>query len=335
MVGNLRRRGIRFKEGGSDKNFWIVKFDKDGKTIWQKNYGDSSAEEIAKKIVALSGGDLAVVGNKKSSGGGGYVMRLKGSDGTQKWEKTFGGNQADKFNDVEIRGNGNLLIAGAKVKPATNVNKKGGGTKWATHTDGWILEITPGNGTQIRQYYDKGSVSTVVGGCGRYDGDDEIHKILISEKVQKAYLKTKPAKRGGWVLAGETSSGCYGGVNGSGTKISTFGEPDGKEIEAENEVGGAAYALIELKGNDPNIGKYIVVGESKGSDKEAVVYLLTNERMQYDDPLENSVYFDFDRKKKEVIGGTGDDYITDVIQDKNGDPRRRRLHRNTRHQLRI
>ena len=136
--------GYKEDSGSSDKNFWVMKLDQNFNKVWEKEYGNNSIDEEAKKIIALSGGDFMVVGSRKNAGDGGWVMRLN-ANGNQRWQQTYGGNQDDAFNSiVELRSltGSDFILVGEK--------------KNSSNLDGWVVKITS-NGTQKWEKVMKGA----------------------------------------------------------------------------------------------------------------------------------------------------------------------------------
>ena len=100
----------------------IVKFDSNGKKIWQKVLKCNKYSIELYKIIIDDSSDLYVVGNAGSSGGdisdgnnGHYdalIMKFN-SNGKKLWDKTFGGSEHDLFIDVSIGKEGNLYAVGS------------------------------------------------------------------------------------------------------------------------------------------------------------------------------------------------------------------------------
>ena len=109
-------------------NFWIVKLDSTGRTLWKKNFGGKQDE--ANGLVETKNGNLIVVGSTKTSAAGfdGYVIKLD-NKGNLLWQKTFGGKKDDHIKSTVRQTDGKYLLAGS-------TQSKGRGGK-----DAWILLI--------------------------------------------------------------------------------------------------------------------------------------------------------------------------------------------------
>lgn len=81
--GDLLVAGYSQSFGDGDKDYWLMKLDASGEIIWQKNYGGTNNNDIARTIQETSDGGIIVGGDTISVGEGGYdiwVMKLD-SDG--------------------------------------------------------------------------------------------------------------------------------------------------------------------------------------------------------------------------------------------------------------
>lgn len=124
MAGYTSSTGI----GGYD--FFVVKVDKKGNLIWQKNYGGIDWD-FANSIDTITGGGFIIAGTTYSYGNGkadGYVIKID-ADGNSVWTKTFGGLNDDEFKSVIQLSNGDFALTGY----TKSFNDSLG--------DGWILKI--------------------------------------------------------------------------------------------------------------------------------------------------------------------------------------------------
>ncbi|MFT6717010.1 MAG: gliding motility-associated-like protein [Saprospiraceae bacterium] len=134
--------------GGYD--YWVVKIDKDGNKLWDRNYGGSendyllSAHALNNGNVLLGGNSLSNAGGEKSAdsyGGSDYWVLVIDSDGDVVWDLTLGGDKDDVltslFEDdgVVIGGYSNSDISGTKSN-----NSYGG-------YDYWIIRLNKLTGT--------------------------------------------------------------------------------------------------------------------------------------------------------------------------------------------
>lgn len=86
---------------GNNSDFYLVKVDSMGFTIWEKHYG-GNGNEVARSVIQLADSGFIVVGYTSSFGAGGYDMWALKTDknGNKIWDKTFGGSDWDFATDV-------------------------------------------------------------------------------------------------------------------------------------------------------------------------------------------------------------------------------------------
>lgn len=155
-------------------DFWVIKINKKGKLIWNKNFGGSEIDE-AKAIVSTDDNNFLIVGNTRSSdkdvsnnkgGADLWVIKINPA-GDLLWQKNFGGNNFDVGNSIKKMNDGNFLLAGSSRSADGGVTNKG-------QNDAWILKISyTGNllwqktigGTEIDFCYDVTELNngTVIG----------------------------------------------------------------------------------------------------------------------------------------------------------------------------
>ena len=108
--GNTRS----FGDGGVD--FWLVKTDESGDSVWSRTYGGSSHDVCYSVIQTLDGG-FALCGFTRSYGPAapfGSNMWLVRTDdaGDTLWTRTFGGVSGSECNTVEQTSDGGFLLGG-------------------------------------------------------------------------------------------------------------------------------------------------------------------------------------------------------------------------------
>lgn len=122
-----------YNDAGQDRNYqgWLLKTDKNGEIIWEKNFGDAGINALHKTIPAIDGGFL-LVGEKKGVGEESSDVWIVHTDDAGKllWEKHYGGISDDKAFDVSTPSSGGYLITGW-------TESYGAGKR-----DAWIIRIT-------------------------------------------------------------------------------------------------------------------------------------------------------------------------------------------------
>ncbi|WP_299135866.1 hypothetical protein [uncultured Tenacibaculum sp.] len=124
-------------------DFWVIKINKKGKLLWNKNFGGTEIDE-AKAIVSTNDNNFLIVGNTRSTDkdvtnnkGGADLWVIKiNSNGGLVWQKNFGGNNFDVGNSIKKMSDGNYLLSGSSRSADNGITNKG-------QNDAWILKISP------------------------------------------------------------------------------------------------------------------------------------------------------------------------------------------------
>lgn len=129
--------------GSSD--YWIIKLDESGNTLWQKTYGGSSADN-ATSIRSTADGGYIVAGATYSSDGditfnhGGYddwIVKLDNSGNIQ-WQKSYGGSGYDYPFCIQISSYG-YIVAGYSSSNDGDVTGHHGSS---SYDDFWVLGLS-------------------------------------------------------------------------------------------------------------------------------------------------------------------------------------------------
>jgi hypothetical protein len=100
--------------GAGSWDFYVVKVDSSGDTLWTRTYGGTSGEE-AFCLQETSDDGLIIVGYTSSYGAGNqdfYVVRTNASGDTI-WTRTFGGSDHDYAKSVKQTPDGGFIIVGS------------------------------------------------------------------------------------------------------------------------------------------------------------------------------------------------------------------------------
>ena len=93
----------------------LVKYDKDGNLLWQKNWGSFNAEFSDASLTETD--DIIVVGNtvlRYSNGTSNQdaIIVKYNKNGTIMWEKNWGGSAADSFSNIILTETGDIIVSG-------------------------------------------------------------------------------------------------------------------------------------------------------------------------------------------------------------------------------
>ncbi len=230
-----------------DFDYWLIKTDGNGNTIWDKTLGGSGIEIFYDCIATNDNGALIVgYSNSPISGdktenliGGVYdiwVVRID-ANGSIIWENTIGGNGSDTPKSVCLTADGGFLIVGS-----SDSNSSGDKTENSRgFQDFWVVKLDPNGAVQ----WDK-----TIGGSG-YDIASKIIPLSDGNFLITGYSTSS--------ISGEKNENSRGGHDFWILKINPTGA-----LIWQKTIGGsghdAAYCAVEF-----NSDAYVVGGESNST----------------------------------------------------------------------
>ena len=132
--------------GGSDH--WLFKIDGDGNKLWEKEFGGDAYDYLTRIFPTPDGGYLlgggsrsGVSGTKTSANFGGavadYWLIKIDANGTELWQRTFGGSSGDDSNALQFASDGGYLLGGhSDSTPSGNKTSPNlGGLDW------WLVKV--------------------------------------------------------------------------------------------------------------------------------------------------------------------------------------------------
>jgi hypothetical protein len=98
------------------REFWVVKTDANGDSVWSHTYG-GSRDDRCRAMQVTSGGDIVLAGWTGSFGAGINDMWLvkTNANGDSLWSRTFGGADNDGAESVEQTSDGGYVVAGVTI----------------------------------------------------------------------------------------------------------------------------------------------------------------------------------------------------------------------------
>lgn len=109
--------------GISNGDFYLVKTDLNGDTLWTRLFELPGSVERAEDVIKTSDGGFLMVGSKTPTGGGttGYILKTD-AEGVKLWDKTLGsGNES--FNAVVEVSDGYVIAGGGTTSGALYIRK--------------------------------------------------------------------------------------------------------------------------------------------------------------------------------------------------------------------
>ena len=226
------------KHAGGD--IWVIKVNSFGELKWSKYYGGSFTDTPFGVIETLDNDFIIATSSDSedfniSSNKGSYdfwILKIS-SEGSLRWEKSFGGSEIDEARGISATNDGNFIIVGDTRSSDKDVSKNNGGA------DLWMLKISS-------------------------DGNLIWEKTLGSTNFDVARSVSKTIDNG-FIIAGNSRSSDANFVNQGQNdawvlKIDSNGNTDWQKFigGSENDF---LYDAIQL--NNQSI---IAVGESNSDD---------------------------------------------------------------------
>lgn len=142
MVGHSESDDYDITHPQGSYDVWVVRLDKVGKMLWQKNFGGSGIE-IGYSITPTEDGNFIVVGDTRSSdkdistplGNADFWAIKFDPNGNMIWEKTYGGSNFESARTIKPMPGGNFLIAGSSRSSDGDLTENKG------KNDCWVIII--------------------------------------------------------------------------------------------------------------------------------------------------------------------------------------------------
>ncbi len=265
-----------------EKDFYAVKINAVGDTIWTKAYRDgitsfTSFDRIS-SITEISNGGYLLAGTTNAPSET-RVVKIY-ADGSEQWDVTYGGPAFDEANSVIETSDGGFLVGGRAQISGGNVSNTIGGY------DYWLYKMNANGGITWDMVY---------GGSGF----DVIKKVI-------------PTNDGNYLLAGYTESDDVNVIENYGlsdfwvVKVNPVGDP----LWTKNYGGSDEDELFEaIQVSD---GGYLFGGSSKSTDFQ--VSANYGEEDYYVIKVDASGNFMWEQN----YGGSGVDILTSIVENPDG-----------------
>ncbi|WPO83397.1 hypothetical protein SD427_03385 [Chryseobacterium sp. JJR-5R] len=128
---------------GGNSDFWVTKYDKRGRLIWQKTYG-GTGDDTARSIIQTADGGYAVAGDSSSNNGNAsgnhgssdmWIIKIS-SSGALQWQRSLGGSNLDNAFSIVQSTDGGYAVAGRTESNDGNVSGYHGGV------DLWVVKLS-------------------------------------------------------------------------------------------------------------------------------------------------------------------------------------------------
>ncbi len=121
-----------FSFGAGNSDFWVIKTDANGDSLWSRTYGGADAETL-NDVVAIDDGGFLLLGTSRTFGPAfddAWLVRLD-SEGDTLWTKAIGGGARDNLRAVCQTANGGFAMVGRSF----SFGDPGQPDVWVVHTD--------------------------------------------------------------------------------------------------------------------------------------------------------------------------------------------------------
>jgi len=213
-----------YSKGKSD--MWLLRLDKEGNEIWQKNYGGNEADRAHTLLQAEDGG-FVLGGYSKSYGEGkaDIVLIKVDKDGNGIWNQNYGGEENENIESMAATRDGGYVISGwtqsaaSKTLDAIVMKVDGTGHRVWTRTFGkqgkdayYSVDVTPAGDIILAGATTSNPDSRAKVWLTKLDQSGKVqwHRLSAGSKSDFAY-DVRVTQDGGVFAVGSTDSYAIGG----------------------------------------------------------------------------------------------------------------------------
>ncbi|QMU31042.1 DNRLRE domain-containing protein [Adhaeribacter radiodurans] len=268
------KNGDKTETSRGNRDYWVVKINKEGTKQWDKRYGGSGYDEL-KKVIQLSTGEYILAGYSNSPAGGDKSQNSQGKNdfwivkinntGSKIWDKRYGGNLDEALGGIVQTSDEGYLLGGSSLSgksgDKSRVNRGG--------NDFWLIRLDK-DGTKI---WDK-----TYGGSGH----DEVYSVgKVGNNFFISGQSNSPA-------GGDKTLGSQGGkdfwlmkISSTGAKVwdQRYGGSLDEELRASIQTRDGGYLLAGKSFSNKSGDK---TQDSQGSSDYWIVKTDANGKYQWD-----------------------------------------------------
>jgi uncharacterized delta-60 repeat protein len=252
--GGYALAGFTYPYGSADKNFWLVKTNANGDSLWSRTYG-GPGEDWCNGIEQTADGGFVLVGYSDSFSALYHDIWMVRTDanGDSLWSRTYGGDLDDYGQSIKRTPDGGFLLYGTtRSFGAGNLDlwllktNADGDTLW-TRTFGadsneacLSVELARGGGYVIAGYTRSLGMGLSDGWVIRLNADgDSLWSMVVGDAGYETFYYVRQTTDGGYLLAGNTSS--FGAGSNDFYLVKT--EPDPASIDDRLVLRPSSYCL--------------------------------------------------------------------------------------------
>ncbi|MFM1874418.1 MAG: hypothetical protein RL266_155 [Bacteroidota bacterium] len=218
--GGFALLGQTYSYGAGEGDFYLIRIDSEGDTLWTKTYG-GALDESGESIALAADGGFFLAGTTESFGAGGkdmYVVRVD-SNGDTLWTKAFGGVEDDICNAVAAAADGGYILAGGTYnftpgKSDFILRKEDGIQQWVKTEskpgDNFLTDVIVEPGTQnvttVGYLTESDEFGGVDGRILRYGADGIWNGVAKNHGTSETdnFIDIKLTSDGGYAILGTT-----------------------------------------------------------------------------------------------------------------------------------
>lgn len=240
LISGHSRSTISQINNRGQMDFWVIKTDLFGNTIWEKTYGGSD-EDYTVEILELYDGNYMLLGHSTSidydvpdNYGDLDISLMKlDNEGEIIWQQSYGGLYNDVASDIIELENGNVMIGGSTFSNNIDISFNNG------NSDGWIFEVDQSGEIKWESTYGA-------------EGNDYIQSL----KLENGLIK---------VLGNSYSETIQNKVNNGKEDVWFFNLAADRSIHTQHLIGGKSFenasSFILLSSNE-----VLITGRSNSND---------------------------------------------------------------------
>lgn len=263
-----------FGEGLSD--FWLVRTDLNGDSLWSKSYGGTNFD-WSSVVYQTSDGGFIILGNTESFGAGlSDIWLLKtNSVGDTLWTKTYGGSEYDFSGSLALTMDGGYIFTGGTSSQGAGEEDvwiiktdESGDTLWTKTYGGAMWE----RGMSIKPTNDGGYVILAITG---YSVADTLDLWLLKIDTFGDTLWTKTYSKNHFDVGYDVEQTSDGGFIMTGGTIPPIGEHETNVLLIRTDASGDTLWTKTFGGSREDLGRSV----KQTSDGE---FLITGSTRSFD-----------------------------------------------------
>jgi hypothetical protein len=145
--------GEKSENSRGSEDYWVVKFNSNGKIQWQKTIG-GDGDDFFRSVIQTIDGGYALIGTSTSDISGEKTDYCRGltdywlvkldSSGNIQWDKTYGGSDYDFIDNIVQEKDGSYILAGSSASNISGEKSEDSRGGW----DYWVVKVDA-NGNKL------------------------------------------------------------------------------------------------------------------------------------------------------------------------------------------